>query len=188
MTSPLEITANLINAASIVLAGLNKVHTWWVGILGCLLFGWLFYQSQLYADALLQSFFIVTSAIGWRQWTGSRTRPAPEIHHAAPKHILVWAVCGLAVAAGYGWLLHRFTDAYAPFADSLVLAFSVIAQLLLMRRCYEAWWGWLMVNSVAVPLFFSRGLYVTALLYAAFWINALIALVRWRKLMGKARS
>lgn len=87
------------------------------------------------------------------------------------------AVC---VAVGYGWLLHRFTDAYAPFLDSVVLAFSVLGQLLLMRRRYESWWCWLLVNSVAVPLYLTRGLTVTALLYAAFWINALVALFRWR--------
>jgi nicotinamide mononucleotide transporter len=87
------------------------------------------------------------------------------------------------VATAYGWLLHRFTDAYAPFLDSVVLAFSVLGQLLLMRRRYESWWCWLLVNSIAVPLYASRGLTITAALYAAFWINAIVALVRWRKLI-----
>jgi len=93
------------------------------------------------------------------------------------------AVAGAVVAVGYGWLLHRFTDAYAPFLDSVVLAFSVLAQLLLMRRHYESWWCWLLVNTIAVPLYLSKNLHVTALLYTAFWINAVVALVRWRKLI-----
>ena len=57
----------------------------------------------------------------------------------------------------------------------------MLGQLLLMARRYETWWCWLMVNTVAVPLFLSRGLTVTAVLYAAFWINAVVALVRWRR-------
>ena len=65
----------------------------------------------------------------------------------------------------------------------MVLAFSVLAQLLLMRRHYESWWCWLVVNTIAVPLFLSRNLTVTALLYAAFWVNAVVALVRWRRLL-----
>jgi nicotinamide mononucleotide transporter len=32
-------------------------------------------------------------------------------------------------------------------------------------------------------LYISRGLYVTAVLYVAFWINAIVALVRWRRLI-----
>jgi len=90
---------------------------------------------------------------------------------------------GALVAAGYGWLLHRFTDAYAPFLDSVVLAFSVLGQFLLMGRRYESWWCWLLVNTIAVPLYLSRGLQVTAVLYAAFWINAVVALVRWRRFL-----
>jgi hypothetical protein len=31
-------------------------------------------------------------------------------------------------------------------------------------------------------LYASRGLYPTAVLYTAFWINAVVALQRWRKL------
>ncbi len=77
-------------------------------------------------------------------------------------------------------MLHAWTDAYAPFLDSLVLSFSVVAQLLLMRRRLETWPVWLLVNTLAVPLFASRGLFVTAGLYAAYWINALVAWRHWR--------
>ena len=76
------------------------------------------------------------------------------------------------VTVAYGTLLHHFTDAYAPFADSAVLAFSVVAQLLLMRRQLETWAFWLLVNTVSVPLFLSRGLTLTAGLYAMYWLNA----------------
>lgn len=183
MKLPLEIAANVVNAASILLAAFNSVHTWWVGILGCTLFGWLFFSAQLYADVTLQLFFIVTSALGWWRWRhGERGAELPVRRTRGPA--LAWMlVAGVGVALGYGGLLHRFTDAYAPFTDSVVLAFSVLGQLLLMQRRYESWWCWLLVNSIAVPLYFSRGLTITALLYAAFWLNAIVALFRWRKLI-----
>ena len=72
MKMALEIAANACNALSILLAGLNSVHTWWVGILGCALFGVVFYQARLYADVTLQLFFVVTSAVGWWQWRAGR--------------------------------------------------------------------------------------------------------------------
>jgi len=76
-----------------------------------------------------------------------------------------------------------YTDAYAPLADSAVLTSSVVGQLLLMARRYESWWFWLAANSIAVPLFLMRGLDVTAILYAALWVNAIVALFRWRRLV-----
>ena len=178
----LELAANGMNALSIVLAGRNSIHTWWTGILGCLLFGALFFGAQLYADTTLQVFFVMTSAIGWSRWRGGRERPELPITTTSARSLGAMALCALAVALGYAWLLHRFTDAYAPLADSVVLAFSVLGQLLLMGRRLESWWCWLLVNSVAVPLFASRGLYLTAALYAGFWVNALISLRHWRRL------
>jgi len=85
--------------------------------------------------------------------------------------------------AGYGLMLQAYTNAYAPFIDSAVLMFSIVAQLLLMRRRLETWPFWLLVNTVSVPLYASRGLYVTAALYAAYWLNALASWYFWRKQM-----
>lgn len=183
MSKSLEIAANAFNAASILLAARNSFHTWWVGIVGCLLFGLVFFSTQLYADATLQAFFIVTSIMGWRKWLHGNAGAQLPVRRTRSKSLVAMLAAGAAVAALYGWLLYRFTNAYAPFLDSVVLAFSVIGQLLLMNRRYESWWCWLLVNSIAVPLYLSRGLTVTAVLYSAFWINALVALFRWRKLV-----
>ncbi len=186
MTKGVEIAANVFNAASILLAGLNSFHTWWVGIVGCLLFGWVFFTAQLYADVTLQLFFIVTSLIGWRNWRHGDPGGELPVRRTRSLPLAAMLAAGGAVALGYGWLLHCFTNAYAPFLDSVVLAFSVLGQLLLMRRRYESWWCWLLVNTIAVPLYLTRGLTVTAVLYSAFWINALVALVRWRRLIVPA--
>jgi nicotinamide mononucleotide transporter len=182
MTSPLELAANAFTAAAILLAGRNNVHTWWTGIVGCTLFGLVFFEAKLYADVILQVFFVLSSVAGWRLWLRGDHGHALSVR-SADLRSLAWIVpLGLACAAGYGALLHFWTDAYAPFADSMVLVFSVIAQLLLMKRRIENWPFWLLVNSIAVPLYASRELYLTAFLYAVYWVNAIVAWVRWRRL------
>jgi nicotinamide mononucleotide transporter len=99
--------------------------------------------------------------------------------------LLVYLVIALLLAAGYSVLLHRYTDAFAPVPDSLVLVLSGLAQLLLMRRRVETWYFWLLVNTIAVPLFVHRGLILTGILYAGFWINALLAVRHWRRLAAQ---
>jgi nicotinamide mononucleotide transporter len=89
---------------------------------------------------------------------------------------------GIAATAAYGALLHFYTNAYAPFIDSAVLVFSVIAQLLMMQRRIENWPVWLLVNTIAVPLYYSRGLYLTAFLYLCFWVNAIVSWIWWTRL------
>ncbi|MFC5547076.1 nicotinamide riboside transporter PnuC [Massilia aerilata] len=181
-TAPLELAANVFTAAAIVLAGRNNVHTWWTGIAGTALFGLLFAQNRLYADVALQVFFVVTGIVGWWKWLrGRHGEPLPVTHAGAGS--LLWILpLGLGATAAYGAMLHHFTNAYAPFIDSAVLVFSIIGQLLMMQRRVENWGFWLLVNTIATPLYFSRGLHLTAVLYAGFWINALVSWRNWHKL------
>ncbi|MEY2686872.1 MAG: hypothetical protein RL375_1070 [Pseudomonadota bacterium] len=186
--SALEVAANVATALSIWLAARNSAHTWTTGVVGCVLFGILFYGNQLYADASLQVFFIVTSAMGWHRWrrrTGDVVRP---ITRAALPALVAMAGAAVVVTLAYGGLLHRFTDAYMPFVDAAVLAMSVVAQCLLMQRKLETWPWWLAVNTLSVPLFASRGLWLTAAIYAAYWCNAWYGWWTWRRQASTAAA
>jgi nicotinamide mononucleotide transporter len=180
----MEITANAVMTLSIGLAARNSGLTWPSGIVGCALFIVVFVRNQLYADAMLQLFFVATSLIGWWQWshpaTPTTTRERPIT--TAKLSTVVWMIFAAAgVTGSYGWLLHRFTDAYLPYIDSAVLALSVIAQCLLMQRRVETWPFWLTVNTLSVGVFASRGLLLTAVLYMAYWANAWYGWWRWRR-------
>ena len=188
MIGPLEIAANIFTALAIVLAGRNNVHTWWTGIVGCALFGVLFGQNRLYADVALQVFFVATGFVGWWRWLrGNHGKPLP-ITHAGRNSMMGTAAAGIAGTLAYGALLHYHTDAYAPFPDSTVLVFSIIGQVLMMQRRVENWGFWLLVNSIAVPLFASRGLYLTSALYAFFWINAAVSWRSWARLAAQTAA
>lgn len=170
-------------AISIVLAGRNNIHSWWLGVVGCALFAALFYSVNLYADVALQIFFIVTCVIGWLQWLRGAAGAQLPITRAHLPTLGWMSAIGVAATAGYGLMLQAYTNAYAPFIDSAVLMFSIVAQLLLMGRRLESWPFWLLVNTVSVPLYASRGLVLTAVLYAGYWINALASWYFWRRQM-----
>ena len=180
--TPLELAANIFTAVAIVLAGRNSVHTWWTGVVGCTLFGLLFAQSRLYAEVALQVFFVVTGLLGWWKWLRGREGRALPVTHSGLASMLWVVPLGVGATAAYGAMLHHFTNAYAPFPDSAVLVFSIIGQVLMMQRRVENWTFWLLVNTIATPLYFSRGLHLTAVLYAGFWINALVSWRSWHKL------
>jgi len=185
--SPLEIAANGFNTASILLAGRNSVHVWWTGIVGCALFLIVFTGARLYADTTLQLFFIATCVAGWWRWLrGGPDHGALPVRRAGTRMLAAAAVFGAVGTVLYASLLARFTDAVWPLPDSAVLAFSVVAQFLLMGRRIENWWFWLAVNTIAVPLYASRGLFLTAAFYAVYWVNALVALRHWRRQLAEA--
>jgi nicotinamide mononucleotide transporter len=179
--TPLEIAANIMTAVCIFLAGRNNIHTWWTGIVACVLFGVLFFNVQLYADSMLQVFFLVTGVIGWMNWKSDKDKNSKPIIKTTDKLIPYFGLA-IGVTSIYGLILHTYTDAYAPWIDSTVLTFSVVAQFLLMRRNIYTWPVWLFVNTLSVPLFWTRELYLTSILYGFFWVNAIVAYFQWNKI------
>ena len=190
MWTPLETAANLMTVVCIYLAGKNHSWTWPTGILASILFGVLFWNSQLYADVTLQGFFIWSSIAGWIVWAKNiRTLvPVPQtpINKASTTKMVVMLGSAVMVAGAYGFLLHKFTNAYAPWIDSLVLTLSIVAQLLLVARSVQNWPVWVAVNALSVPLYWSRELYMTSILYAVFFVHALWAWKQWLNEMDAA--
>jgi nicotinamide mononucleotide transporter len=130
----------------------------------------------------LQIFFLITGVIGWIGWNAKNDNGVLKITNTPSDQLVTYLVSAILVAVAYGMLLHKFTDAYAPFVDSVVLTMSVVGQFMLMRKRIESWGIWLIVNTISVPLFWSRELYLTSILYGFFWINAIVSYFQWRKI------
>lgn len=105
-------------------------------------------------------------------------------HARRADHCARIRVVAALAAAGYGSLLHGFTDAANPFIDSTVLALSILAQLLMVARKIETWPVWSTVDCIAVPLYASKGLWLTAAVYAFFLVLVVMGWLRWSKLIG----
>jgi nicotinamide mononucleotide transporter len=181
-----EVIANLMATVSVLLAARNNVHLWWTGIIGSAVFCWVFADANLYADATLQVFFIVTSVIGWRAWLNDQidaSQPLP-VSKTRSSTLALMIAGAVPAVLGYAYVLHRYTDAYAPFIDACVLGSSVVATYLLMYRRIETWPVWLLVNTVSVPLFWSRGLQLTAITYGLYWCNAWHGWWKWNNELG----
>jgi nicotinamide mononucleotide transporter len=182
--SNLEIASNIFNVVSVFLARKNNIHTWWTGIIACILFGILFFNSNLYADSLLQLFFIGTSVMGWRNWkSGSQQSTELPITRTNIKSLILIITISLFLTIIHGLLLRTFTNGSYPFIDSSILMLSITAQILLMGRKIENWYFWIVVNTISVPLYFIKDLKLTSFIYLIFLINAVWGLKAWKKIL-----
>lgn len=181
----LEWLANGFYTASVILAARNNLYTWLTGIIGCVLLALVFFNARLYGDMTLKMIFLVTNVIGWWQWRHGHHGEELPITRAKPRNLILYVLPAVGITAVYGALLHNFTDAYAPFWDSAVLGFSLLAQFLLLRRKLETWWVWLLVNLLVIPLYISRDLNVTAVVYTGYLLNAGYGWWYWHKLMAR---
>jgi nicotinamide mononucleotide transporter len=178
-------------ALGCVICNVLEIHwAWPLAIAASLLYAWLFFDSRLYGDVAVQSFFVVSSIWGWYQWlfgrrADSRGGVAPlQITRLGRRRVVAVAVLWLAAWPLLGALLARFTDTDVPYFNAFPTAGSFIGQVLLALKFVETWPVWLIVNAVSVVLYGVKSLWLTALLYVIF---AALALSGWRRWVRIAR-
>lgn len=156
-----------------------------VGLVAVTVQGVLFWQARFPADALLQVFFFVTLAWGWRHWVRDRGE-APEL----PVTRLTargWVVTvGGATVAMIAWakLIGPAMGAAMPWRDAFIAMFSVAGQVLQARKNVGNWPVWLVVNGVAIVSYWSAALAFTAFLYAVYFALAVAGWRAWARAMA----
>ena len=152
-------------------------------ILSVSIYVFIFYESRLYAESGLQVFFILANVWGWTLWRNAASTSINDtrvpVRWLDWSSRVVWLVVTAAISLNLGWLLHRYTNAAMPFADSAIAGASVAAQILLGYRRIENWVIWIAVDIAAVLLYIDRGLYPTAGLYGGMLVMSLFGLKEW---------
>jgi nicotinamide mononucleotide transporter len=190
--SLIELLGTLSGLVSVWLATRGHVLTWLTGIVNEIFFFLLFFQVQLYSDMFLQVFFFVVSVYGWFNWRKKAGEAKRGIVTLSMDWRLVYAgilVVGT-VALGFVmgridlWLPQWFAEPAAyPYPDAFTTMASVLATILLARKCLESWWLWIVVDVVAVVLYFLKGINFVAIEYMVFLVLAMYGLLNWRKEM-----
>ncbi len=155
-----------------------------VGLVAVTVQGVLFLRARFPADALLQVFFFVSLAWGWRHWVRDRG-DAPELPVTVMTwrlRILVIALAGIATAA-WALTIGPWTGAAMPWRDAFIAAFSVAAQILQARKNLENWPLWAAVNTVAIISYWHADLAYTAFLYGIYLVLAFAGWSEWRRAM-----
>jgi len=153
------------------------------------LYFFVFYEAKLYSDMLLQPFFFAINLFGWWNWLNAkRATGEVQVGLLSLRARLLWAAGTVAGSLAWGMAMHRFTDAAYPFIDAFVAGASISAQILLARRKLENWPVWILVDVVAIGLYWSRDLHYTAGLYCLLLILSIAGFIDWRrKLLAQAR-
>src|SRR5690349_19078859 len=167
-----ELLGFVTGIACVALAVAQRIETFPIGIVNNVFFIVLFVAARLFADAALQVVYIVLGAMGWWVWA-TRARSPLAVERASFRLLLATT---LAVGAATLVLVPVLRAAHgaAPGWDALTTSMSLGAQLLLNLKRLETWYVWIAVDLIYVPLYFSRDLNLTALVYIVFlglWVE-----------------
>jgi nicotinamide mononucleotide transporter len=187
-TSLLQWIAVITGVAEVLLARINNVWLYPAGIISTVLSIILLFEAQLYADSLLNVYYVVMSVYGWYHWIKKRNQPEVPITYCNKKE---WFIT-LAISLG-GWLvlyilLKNFTPSNVPVWDALVSSTAWAGMWLLARRKMENWILLNISNLFAIPLLFYKQLPMFAILTLFLFVIAFFGYFEWKKLYQQQKK
>jgi len=187
-SSPYELIAVVLAVAYLLLVIRENIVAWYCAFVSTAIFLGIFWQVDLYMESGLQVYYLVMAVYGWSQWRKRNDDDAPALAISTwpvSRHILV--LVGVAAAAlASGWLL-RDTNARLPYIDSFTTWGSIVTTYMVAKKVLENWLYWLVIDSISIFLYIDRGLYFTALLFAAYIVIVIFGGISWYRQWHNAR-
>lgn len=181
----IEIIGFVTGAACVYGVARQKLWNWPVGILNNIAFIILFLGAGLYGDTVLQVIFAIVGAYGWFNWIRGNKDTAGKddllIRDATRKEV-IWGIAATAAATGIvGAILALETNSTVPWPDAFILAASLVATYGQAKKIFQQWYAWIIVDIVSIPLYFNKGLALTAILYIGFLALCIYGLIDWKR-------
>lgn len=195
--SGVEFLGTIFNLWCVWLVARGSILNWPIGLVGGVLFGFLFYQIQLYSDFLEQIYYLITGVMGWWMWSkAKKVMKDKELKIESLEKKSRFFYLGIIVIGTFimtaliqklniWWPTIFLLPASYPFLDAFTTVVSFAAQWLMAKRKWESWVLWILVDVIGVWLYFVKGVVFVSGLYGVFLILAIRGLMNWVKLYGK---
>lgn len=182
-TGALEWCGVFTGVLCVWLAAKNNIYNWPVAIISVVIYIFIFFESNLYADMGLQFYFFFTNIYGWYYWSRHRNNPEASrpIVNITKKELLFSLIGVIIFTFLLGQLLYKNTNASLPYLDSFCTACSLIAQIFLARKVIQNWLIWIFVDIIYVGMYIYKDLYATAIMYALYIYIASVGYLDWKK-------
>jgi nicotinamide mononucleotide transporter len=191
--SYIEFFGTILYFLSAFLVSRKNIMTWPIGIVSVILYFILFYQIQLYADMIEQVYYLGVSVFGWVTWQKRKEREQEQViktsWSARREIILTLSITLVSAAILYFcisnfnvWFPSIFTEPSSyPILDALTTVMSFVAMYLMTVRRNESWIYWIIVDIIAVWLYWVKDVKFISIQYMLLLGNAIYGLSIWVK-------
>jgi nicotinamide mononucleotide transporter len=190
----LEITGFISGLLCVWLLIRESVLTFPIGMLYALVTTVVVARALLYADVLLNLYYVVMNAYGWYYWLYGAKSLRQGQGDLLPQPIRASTVVALLIitvlgAVLMGYLFERYSQADFAYADSLTTVASFVAMWMSARKYLASWIAWFLIDLVQIALYIVKGLngveglYLYAGLYGVYLGMAVWGWQSWRQRM-----
>ncbi len=188
-TRQIEVFAALTGIASTWYSKRENILVYPTGIVSVLLYVYICFNVQLYADAGINGYYFFISVFGWYNWThkdGISARLPISMNTKKQQYIYI-LMTGISffIVLGLLWVFNRYNfsyiTSYVPYIDALTTAFFIVGMILMALKRVENWVYWIIGDLISIPLYISKGLVLTSVQYLVFLIIAVYGYKEWKR-------
>jgi nicotinamide mononucleotide transporter len=166
---------------SVWFAAKNKILNWPLGFVSAILYFFVFNQSHLFSDAVLQLFFAFFQIYGWLNWKKKADKIEKPIANSPQKISIILAIIIFISTIIWQYILIKIKpNASLPLADSFTTCVSLAAIYMQAKRYIQNWLLWILADAIYVPMYLYKLLNVTAILYFILLLMAIWGWQKWR--------
>ena len=182
----IEPAAVFLAIAYLLLAIKQNISCWFAAFFSSLLYFFVMYSAGLYMEAGLQIFYCIMAVYGWTQWRTSLPDNTKFLVKTWNRNQHLKAISLIILLAlSSGWALEKFTNAALPFIDSLTTWGAIVTTYMVAKRLLENWIYWFVIDTISVFLFYSRGLFLTSMLFFMYLIIIYFGYKSWTEMKDK---
>ena len=182
----IEPTAVVLAIAYLLLAIKQNISCWFAAFFSSLLYFFVMYSAGLYMEAGLQIFYCIMAVYGWTQWRTSLPDNTKFLVKTWNRNQHLKAISLIILLAlSSGWALEKLTNAALPFIDSLTTWGAIVTTYMVAKRLLENWIYWFVIDTISVFLFYSRGLFLTSMLFFVYLIIIYFGYKSWIEMKDK---
>ena len=179
----IEPAAVILAIAYLLLAVKQNISCWFAAFFSSLLYFFVMYSAGLYMEAGLQIFYCIMTVYGWTQWRVSLPNNTKFLVKTWNRNQHIKAISLIILLAlTSGWALEKFTNAALPFIDSLTTWGAIVTTYMVAKRLLENWIYWFVIDTISVFLFYSRGLFLTSILFFVYLIIIYFGYKSWTEM------
>jgi len=181
-TTLIEAIAVIFGLISVWFEKKENILVFPTGLVSVILYIYITYTVQLFADMGINAFYFVMSIYGWYMWArGGKGGTKLPITYSGFKGNLI-NILGVAVVFIILWfVLNNYTNSDVPVWDAMTTAFFVVGMYLMALKKMENWIAWLIGNFISIPLYAYKDLAFTAVQFMVFFIISVFGWLEWRK-------
>ena len=179
----LQAIGTTFGVVQVLLARKNNIDNYQFGIVAILISLWVLYQSKLYADIILNLYYLLMSIYGWFFWKfGKEKEETPISYSSKLEHLKALGIV-LVCFTGMSYWLRFHTNSDVPLWDAGVSAFAWAGMWLMAKRKMENWIFLNISNAISIPLLIYKELYIYAGLTIFLFIVGTSGYFKWRKII-----